>query len=80
MEFQGHVSAGGPASAGKAPYRLTGTLTGKGLGYVHQSIEISGISLASHADLSSDRFAFRTWILPCPKGTFMGWRRSRSST
>ncbi len=49
VEFQGHAS-GGTAS----PYRLTGKLSGKGLGYIHQGVEISGISLSAHADISSN--------------------------
>ncbi len=79
VEFQGHASAGGPAVNGKAPYRLTGKLTGKGLGYayqsledVHRSVETSGISLAARGDVSSDGIRLPDLDISMPQGHFHG--------
>jgi translocation and assembly module TamB len=79
VEFQGHASAGGPAVYGQAPYRLTGKLTGKGLaylsrgvGYIHQNVEISGISLAAYADVGSNIIRLSNLDLSGPNGRFHG--------
>ncbi len=79
VEFQGHASAGGPAVDGQTPYRLTGKLTGKGLaylsrgvGYIHQNVEISGISLAAYADVGPKNINFPQLDLSMPNGRFHG--------
>jgi translocation and assembly module TamB len=76
VEFQGHASAGGPTVHGKALYRLNGKLTGKGLGYfyhgAHHDVEISGISLAAHADVSPNIIRLPDLDLSTPQGHFHG--------
>jgi translocation and assembly module TamB len=72
VEFQGHASAGGPAVNGIAPYQLTGKLTGRGLGYAHQGVEISGISLATRAYLTPNRISFPDLDVSTPQGRFQG--------
>jgi translocation and assembly module TamB len=79
VEFQGHASAGGPAVHGEAPFRLTGKLTGKGLGYlskgigyIHQNVEIAGISLAAYADANSKNISLSNLDLSMPNGHFHG--------
>ena len=67
VEFQGHASAGG-----SAPYRLTGKLTARGLGYVHQGVEVSGISVATHADLSPSSIRLLDLDVSTPQGRFHG--------
>jgi translocation and assembly module TamB len=86
VEFQGHASAGGPAVEGRAPYRLTGTLMGRGLGYIHQGVEISNISVAAYADLSPNNMRLGKLDLSTPNGRFhgtalvAGWERVTPST
>jgi translocation and assembly module TamB len=72
VEFQGHASAGGPAVNGKVPYRIAGKLTGRGLGYVHQGVQISGISLATRADVSPNGIRLADLDLSTPQGRFHG--------
>jgi translocation and assembly module TamB len=72
VEFQGHGSLGGPAIDGKAPYRLTGKLTGKGLGYIHQGVEISNIAVATDADASPNNIRLAKLDLSTPSGRFQG--------
>ena len=79
VEFQGHASAGGPAVDGKTPYRLTGRLSGqglaylsRGLGYIRQNVEISGISLAAYADVNSKIASFSNLDISTPQGRFHG--------
>jgi translocation and assembly module TamB len=72
VEFQGHASAGGPAVYGKVPYRITGKLTGRGLGYVHQGLQISGVSLATRADVSPNGIRLADLDLSTPQGRFHG--------
>jgi translocation and assembly module TamB len=79
VEFQGHASAGGLAVNGQAPYRLTGKLRGRGLGYlqqgpgaVHPSVEISDISLTTHADVSPNGIRLPDLDLASPQGRFHG--------
>jgi translocation and assembly module TamB len=67
VEFQGHASAGG-----SVPYRLTGKLTARGLGYVHQGVEVSGISVATHADVSPNGIRFPDLDVSTPQGRFHG--------
>ena len=86
VEFQVHGSAGGPAVEGRALYRLTGTLTGHGLGYIHQGVEISNISVAAYADLSPNNMRLGKLDLSTPNGRFhgtalvAGWERVTPST
>jgi len=72
VEFQGHASAGGAAVDGKTPYRLTGTLRGRGLGYIHQGVEISDIAVATDADVSPNSIRFPKLDLSTPQGRFHG--------
>jgi translocation and assembly module TamB len=72
VEFQGHGSIGGPAVDGKAPYRLTGTLRGHGLGYTHQGVEISNIAVATDADVSPNNIRLSKLDLSTPNGRFHG--------
>jgi translocation and assembly module TamB len=72
VEFQGHASAGGPPVSGKAQYRLTGKLSGRGLGYAHQRVEVTGISFATHTDLSPESIRFPDLDLSTPQGHFHG--------
>jgi translocation and assembly module TamB len=73
LEFQGHASAGGPAVDGKqAPYRLTGTLRGHGLGFIHQGVEISNIAVAADADVSPNNIRLPKLDLSTPNGHFHG--------
>jgi hypothetical protein len=79
VEFQGHASAGGPAVDGQTPYRLTGRLSGKGLaylsrgiGYIHQNVEISGISLATYADVNPKLAVFSNLDIATSQGRFHG--------
>jgi translocation and assembly module TamB len=72
VEFQGHASAGGPAVSGKVPYRITGKLTGRGLGYLHQGVQISGVSLATRADVSPNGIRLADLDLSTPQGRFHG--------
>jgi len=74
VEFQGHASAGG-----KIPYRLTGKLSGKGLaylsrgvGYIHENVEISGMSFAANADASSKIISLSGLDVSTPNGHFHG--------
>jgi translocation and assembly module TamB len=67
VEFQVHASAGG-----QAPYHLTGRLTGRGLGYVLQGVEISGTSLATRVDVSPNGIRLPDLDFSIPHGRFRG--------
>jgi translocation and assembly module TamB len=72
LDFQGHASAGGTAVNGQAPYRLTGKLTARGLGYLYKGVEISDISLTTHADVSPNGIRLPDLDLASPQGRFHG--------
>jgi len=72
VQFQGHVGLGGPPVNGKSPDRLTGKLTGRGLGYVHQGVEIAGISFSTHTDVNPDGIRLPDLDLSSPQGRFRG--------
>lgn len=72
LEFQGHAGLGGPPVNGKSPDRLSGRLTGKGLGYRHQGVEIAGISFATHADVDPDGIRLPDLDLTSSQGRFHG--------
>jgi translocation and assembly module TamB len=72
VQFQGHASAGGSAVDGKVPYRITGELNGRGLGYLHKGVEISGVSLATRADATPNGIRLADLDLSTPQGRFHG--------
>src|SRR5579862_6237302 len=67
VDFQGHASAGGGA-----PYKLTGRLAGKGLGYAHDRIEVSGVALSAHAEVTPAGLRLPDLDLSTPQGRFRG--------
>ena len=67
VEFQGHASAGGGT-----PYKLTGKLTGTGLGFFRPGVEITGASLSTHVDVSPDMIRFPDLNLATQQGRFHG--------
>jgi translocation and assembly module TamB len=67
VDFLGHVSAGSGT-----PYHLTGKLSGKGLGYVHQGVEISGVNFSTHADAGPAMIRLPDLELSTAQGRFHG--------
>ena len=67
VSFQGHVTWGA-----SSPYRLTGKLTGRALGYIHKGVEIRDIAINSTADFTPNKITLAGLQLSGPEGRFHG--------
>jgi translocation and assembly module TamB len=67
LGFQGHASA----RIG-APYLLAGKLTGQGLGYAHQGVEIAAVSFSTQTDVNPSGITLRDLELSTAQGRFHG--------
>jgi translocation and assembly module TamB len=67
VQFQGRVTAGGSSTDW-----FTGRLTGHGLAYVHQGVEVRNIAIDSYADFTPNKINLTDLKLSAPAGSFRG--------
>ncbi|HTW65107.1 MAG TPA: translocation/assembly module TamB domain-containing protein [Bryobacteraceae bacterium] len=67
IDFQGHANA-----ATGAPYQLSGQVTGRDLGYSHQGVDLSGISLSTRAEVNPDLIRLADLDVSSAQGRFRG--------
>jgi translocation and assembly module TamB len=73
LEPRGDLWLQGRATAsGSGPDRFIGRLTGRGLGYVQQGVEVRDIAVSSHADITPDEISLTDLDLSAPDGRFRG--------